>query len=682
MKKFKYLFFCLILSQVSYAQMLIYEDEIKPGRFDQGKMWTFENPPLDYFKEAYNFTPDEAWLEDVRKSALRFSSWCSASFISEDGLIMTNHHCSRSVTASVMKENEDFESNGFYAESLADERKVPNLYVDQLVKIADITEQVKNSTAESEGAALKKILENYKVMPSWKDLELETRTFYSGGKYSLYGFKRYSDIRLVLYPELALGYYGGDPDNFTYPRYNLDFTFFRAYDKAGNPLKTPFYYPFNADGIKEGTPVFVIGNPGSTGRYLTMSQLLYRRDVRAPVVISFLQDRVEILGDYAKTIDNIYKKDSVINVAFSYRNGNKAYTGRLQGLNDEYLMAKKRLKEEDLRSNLSVEGSDPWKEIKEFTAVQRASFPETFLLAPSASRGKMNALSHELFKLLKNKEKEDVEAASKNKSAIEEILSGFEKQLEIALFAALIDELKQYSSKEYVNEIINGENPVSKAKSIIENSDLFNDKKRNKLLDKDFKKLDKSDDPMLKLAKTLVPEYMDASIKMGKATQANKVAKEKIISMQFALEGLKSPPDASLSLRIADGKVKRYDYNGTIAPYKTTYFGLYDRHFSNDQEEPWHLPDRWKNPSPDLLKSPLNFVCTADIIGGNSGSPVINKEKEVVGLVFDGNIESLPGFFIFDDTYNRTVAVHAGGISAALKYVYNANRLLNELNLD
>ncbi len=305
-------------------------DEVQPGRFDQGKMWTFENPPVQYFEEAYGFRPSEEWLADVRQSALRFASWCSASFVSENGLIMTNHHCSRSVTTSVMKEGENFDDNGFYATTQAEERRVPDLYVDQLVMLADVTEAVKANAGVAPDSALAIVQAEYAQKEEWKNLEIETRTFYSGGRYSLYGFKRYNDIRLVLYPELALGFFGGDPDNFTYPRYNLDVTFFRAYDEAGNPLRPNHYFAFRAEGAEDGEAVFVIGNPGSTGRYKTMAQLHYQRDVSAPALLSFLRNRTKIYLETAERTTDVYAKDSIRNLAFSLSNGEKAYEGRLE----------------------------------------------------------------------------------------------------------------------------------------------------------------------------------------------------------------------------------------------------------------------------------------------------------------------------------------------------------------
>jgi hypothetical protein len=653
-------------------------DEVQPGRFDQGKMWTFENPPVQYFEEAYGFRPSEEWLADVRQSALRFASWCSASFVSENGLIMTNHHCSRSVTASVMKEGENFDDNGFYATTLAEERRVPDLYVDQLVMLTDVTEAVKSQTGMAPDSALAAVQEEYAQKKEWKGLEIETRTFYSGGRYSLYGFKRYTDIRLVLYPELALGFFGGDPDNFTYPRYSLDFTFFRAYDEAGNPLRPAHYFTFNGEGAQEGEAVFVIGNPGSTGRYKTMAQLHYQRDVSAPALLSFLRNRTKIYIEAAERATDVYVKDSLRNLAFSLSNGEKAYEGRLDGLNDPYLMAKKQKKEDALREQITLEETDPWEALEANAQEETQYFAEAFFLSPSPTRGKIIQLLPKIYDYRIALEQDEEEAAAAQRQDIQQIWSDVDLQLETDLLAAVLEELDDHSRQDYARQLLDGMDPKARAESIMEESLLLQDSAR--FFKRKPKRLAK--DPLVMLANELVPRFREAQAKMGQLGQQDQVREEKIANLQYQVDGLSSPPDATFSLRIADGTVRGYEYNGTVAPPHTTYFGLYNRHYSHGQEFPWDLPNRWKNPPIELLRAPLNFVSTADIIGGNSGSPVINQNAEVVGLVFDGNIESLPGYFIYDSDFNRTVSVHAGGIVAALKYIYKADRLLPELNAE
>lgn len=664
----------LLIPLMAHAQQEVILDDVQPGRFDQGKMWTFENPPVEYFKETYGFTPTQEWMDDIRKSALRFASWCSASFISSEGLIMTNHHCSRGVVASVMNEGENFDQEGFYATTLEGERRVPELYVDQMVMIADITAEVGNSNLPVD-SALNVIKREYGAKDGWAGLELETRTFYSGGKYSLYGFKRYSDIRLVLYPELALGYYGGDPDNFTYPRYNLDFTFFRAYDDDGKPLNPSNFFSFNPKGAAEEEAVFVVGNPGSTGRYLTMAQLYYQRDVTVPALVSYLESRKEILFRAAELVEDVYVKDSIVNLAFGLSNSEKAYKGRLEGLNDPYLMTKKAKKEQALRKNFTGE-DDPWTQIEDNAKTASKYYADLLFLNPNGLKGKVIQVIFQLQRYQGALGSGNDEAIQASREEIEGIIGGMDVSMEKVLFSTLLAELKEFSRQDYIDDVLGGMDATEKAVALFKESLVLNQP------DKFFKlkanKLDK--EPLMALAQVFPQKIREAAGASRQVNQENATLQEKVMNISFQVSGISSPPDATFSLRLADGVVKGYEYNGTTAPYKTTYFGLYDRYYSNDQEDPWGLPERWKNPPMELLKSPLNFVSTTDIIGGNSGSPVINQNSEVVGLAFDGNIESLPGYFIFDDEYNRTVSVHSGGIIAALKYIYKATRLLPELN--
>ncbi|MDH5604155.1 MAG: S46 family peptidase, partial [Cyclobacteriaceae bacterium] len=431
------------LSVSLYAQNPTSYNDVTPGRFDQGKMWTFENPPVEYFKEAYGLTISQEWMDDVRQSALRFASWCSASFISEEGIILTNHHCSRDVISLVTKEGENFDETGFYASTREEERKVPDLFVDQLVRIADVTAEVEKRTDISPEEALEAIVEAYQKKDDWKDLEIETRTFYSGGRYSVYGYKRYNDIRLVLYPELILGFFGGDPDNFTYPRYSLDFTLFRAYDEDGQPLKPSHFFTFNPKGAVEDEPVFVVGNPGSTGRYLTMAQLYYQRDVQVPATLAYLTDRANIIMKALEGEKDFFKRDSMSNLAFSLKNSEKAYAGRLKGYQDPYLMTKKEKKEQQVRKNLSLENNDPWKKIEANVNVAGKIFPDVIFLSPNEYKGKVLLLLHQLYGYADALENEESEQLANYTESIRTITQSFEKDLETSLFEVLLAELKQ-----------------------------------------------------------------------------------------------------------------------------------------------------------------------------------------------------------------------------------------------
>lgn len=670
-----------------------------PDPFDYGKMWTFENPPKEWFKEAYNFTPEDKWFDDVRKSSLRFATWCSASFVSPNGLIMTNHHCSRDVVAELQKEGENFDKQGFYATTLSDERKAEGLFVEQLIMVADITDEVmaKTKNAENDAAgmdmkqeALKMIEEEYAAKEEWSGLRLQTVTYYSGGKYSLYGYKRFDDIRLVLLPEVDLGFYGGDPDNFTYPRYNLDCTFWRAYDEDGKPLNTSeHYFKFKAEGAVEGEPVFVVGNPGRTERYRTVAQLEYDRDYRYPMTYRFLKNRNDMMVAEYNEMKNDPEKEfeaqGLLNTIASVANGMKAYGGIIKGLNDPELFGRKVAMENYIKSKSP--GITYWDELDEAYGELNPHGWAITHLSPTGLRGNIFLMMHQLFnydQIVRN-ETGDEEEENPQKTQIREAILGMAPTVtdpkEIAKFKLLLTEIQAdiYEGDPTLSKVLDGKSIDEFVSKLIDKTRFKEVEKAEKCLKGD--KIKKDKDPMLAAARILIPRYFEAATTFQSSTPMRKGLETKIANQVFKVFGDNLPPDATFTLRISDGVIKAYDYNGTTAPPHTTYFGLYDRHYSHGEVFPWSLPQRWlDNPSMELMKSPLNTVSTNDIIGGNSGSPLINKNKEAVGLIFDGNIESLPGNFIFDPESNRTVSVHAGGIIAAMKYVYKADRIVKELS--
>jgi hypothetical protein len=666
-------------------------DSVKAGVFDMGKMWTFDTPPDKYFKKTYHFNPDEKWFEKARLSALRFATYCSASFVSPNGLVMTNHHCARESGVAVQKKGEDFLANGFYAAQLAEERKVPGLFVDQLVKIEDITARMQK--IEDQGAsdeekaqlrdqAFETIKKEYQTKNGWKGLEIQTVSFYSGGRYSLYGFKRYNDVRVVFMPELQMGFFGGDPDNFTYPRYNLDCSFFRVYDDSGKPLHTDNYFKFNPDGVKEGEPVFVVGNPGSTGRLRTVDELEYDRDLVMPFTLQLLKNRSLALQEYNKTAKN----DSILNEIFSYENSYKAYKGRYDGMKDPVLMARKMDFEKNFQKAVQT---DPklvadygiWNVISDNVKTLRSVRNDVAIMQPNPlSRGELLTFAQQLVDFA-SLSKTNPERAATLKST----LKAFKPQvasLEVAYLTAHFEEALTFlgANDEYVKTALSGKSPAEAAIAALENTGLSNETFVNTLLEGGEGAVTSSNDPLIGLARISQPRFMIGAIASRDANARLNAERSKLGRLLYEVYGTSIPPDATFSLRISDGIVKSYNYNGTTAPVKTTYFGMYDRFESNNGLFPWSLPKRWLNPPLDLLKAPVDFISTNDIIGGNSGSPMVNQKLEAVGLIFDGNMESLPGYFIFaPDAGNRTISVHAGGIIAAMKHIYKANRLVEEL---
>ncbi len=657
-----------------------------PSPHDFGKMWTFENPPTEWFKEAYDMNVDQAWFDDVREASLRFATWCSASFVSPNGLILTNHHCSRGVVGALQQDGENFDTQGFYAKTLSDERKADGLFVEQLIMVDDITDKVKDMVGKVEndadratktGEVLTELEEVYSNMSGWEGLRMQVVTYYSGGKYSMYGYKRFDDIRLVFLPEIDLGFYGGDPDNFTYPRYNLDCTFWRAYGDDGEPLDTrENYLPFNGDGFQEGSPVFVVGNPGSTERYRTVSQLEYDRDYRYPVQIAWMQHRHDMMqAEYEEN-----PSDELLNTIFGFSNSLKAINGTVNGLNDPELFGRKVAMEQMIREEAN--NDDTWRQITEHYNALSTNVAELQLLSANPQyQGQAIALLpvlHEYQKIAgENPEDPQLDEL---KAHIMEVAPSLNTPEEVMLLATVLGELQAFADPGdvYIDDILNGRTPEEAAKNIAAKTVLSNEKKLTKLMDNP-KKAAKGKDVLFEMASVLVPLYNNSVSVFRESSPERRALESRVANETFKVFGDNLPPDATFTLRISDGFVKGYNYNGTTAPWKTTYFGMYDRHYSNDGEFPWSLPERWNNPSIELLKSPINFVSTCDITGGNSGSPIINQKGEIVGLAFDGNIESLPGTFIFDDEFNRTVSVHAGGIEAALKYIYHADRIVTEL---
>lgn len=693
-------------------------DTVKAGPYDMGKMWTFDSPPKDYFSKTYGFKPDDKWFEEVRLASLRFADYCSASFVSANGLVMTNHHCARESGTGVARKGEDLNNTGFFAKTPAEERKVPGLFVDQLAKIEDITKRVQDamSSGSSEQAQLQAreqtfaaIKQEYANREGWKGLELQTVTFYNGGRYALYGFKRYNDVRLVFMPELQLGFFGGDPDNFTYPRYALDCSFFRVYDN-GKPLQTKHFFKFNINGVRENEPIFVIGNPGSTERLKTVAELEYDRDFRMPYILTLLRNRSNALQAYNATA----KSDSVLNEIFGLENSFKAYSGQLDGLRDPYLIARKAAFEQQFKADaLQLQGSsrearvttgstqssgqsagsngssgnsasatgraDVWNDIANNVGELRKLFKDNTYLAPNPfSRGEVLTFAHILAQY-----GDLVVSQPQNADRVKSMLDVptlVSRSLEEAYLAAHLAEAQAALGNDdpYVKAALNGKSPKEAAAHLLNTT---------KMLDKAFVSdlitrggaITSSTDPMLVLAREGLRRYSTASQQVKQISARQTVLRSQLGRYVFDVYGNNVPPDATFSLRINDGIVKGYPYNGTEAPIITTFAGLYDRNYSFGDKYPWNLPARWKNPPAELLKQPMCFITTNDIIGGNSGSPMINKNREAVGLVFDGNMESLPGSFIFVPDKNRSISVHAGGMVAAMRYIYKADRLVQEL---
>ncbi|HUX60794.1 MAG TPA: S46 family peptidase [Ignavibacteriaceae bacterium] len=673
-------------------------DTVKAGKYDTGKMWTFDYPPKAYFEKEYNFDPSDKWLDNVRMSALRFANYCSASFVSADGLVMTNHHCGRESVAEVTKKGEDLFDNGFYAKTLADERPVPGLYVDQLVMIKDITSDIQSAidsgkTPEEKIANEKKaISEIEKKEGDATKLRMQVVKLFNGGKYSLYGYKRYTDVRLVFSPEASLGYFGGDNDNFTYPRYDLDCNFFRVYEN-GKPLKTEHYFHWSPQGAEPGEPVFVVGNPGHTDRLKTVSQLEYMRDIQYPRTLDLLD---ELINVYSKVIEeHPERKAELQNRLFGFSNSQKAYTGMLKGLRDPILMQKKIDFEKnfkdavDAKPDLEAKYGDLWNKIattqNELRKVSNKSFAlnlnpflssKYFIFAEQAVK-----LANEL-KLPEAQRSEQYKGAELDSTINEIIPADFDKAMDREMLKNQIDRMIRYLGTSDVNvkEMTAGRRGYEAVDYMLGNSILTSPSKFQDVAKQGADAILNSSDPFIYFVVHSKDTRDELDKKVKSITSDETTYSQELGKALFDVYGTSIPPDATFTLRISDGVVKGYPYNGTIAPPFTTFYGLYNRYYSFDKKFPYELPKEWQNPPADFkLETPMDFVSTNDIIGGNSGSPVINEKAQIVGLAFDGNIESLPGNFIFTTETNRTVAVHSAGMLEAIKDLYKATRLSDEL---
>ena len=673
-------------------------DTVAAQRFDAGKMWTFDNPPTAYFTQAYNFTPDEAWFQKARSGALRFASYCSASFVSPNGLILTNHHCGRESVTAVSKPGENLLENGFYAETLEQERKVKDLYVDQLVSITDVTNEVYSSSGKSADAAARAEAVSNAVTRIQERMTSEAKTrdttyhvqvieLYNGGKYSAYTFKRYNDIRLVMAPEVELGFFGGDPDNFTYPRYALDMSFFRAYDVQGKPLTTPEYFPWSDNGAAEGETVFVIGNPGSTSRLNTISQLEFERDYTLPAELEVLRDRARILMDFIEANPEEAEKYDLRNAYFSISNSIKANQGQLEGLQDPYLIARRAASERALQT--AIAGADSLDsqygklidQIKDLQRTKSATLNQSnaFIGFGSDQIGShilLRALYGYIYSILKQRGAPQERLTSIKKEALKvtDRPSPVEKGFITSRLRSLQNALGVTDPT--LRRVLQGRTPEEVADEIVEKTALADSASFAGLLEKGFMS---SDDVTVGVIDALAPLYFTVSQQVDDVQAREKSLNASLARARFAVYGTQVPPDASFSLRLADGVVLGYPYNGTIAPPHTTFYGLYDAYYSY-QKEDWDLPARWIERRNRLkLSTPFNLVSTNDITGGNSGSPLVNKNLEIVGLVFDGNIESLPNNYLFRSIVERAVSVDSRGILESLRSVYDADRLVREI---
>jgi len=669
-----------------------------PG-LETGKMWTFDVPPREYWAKRYNFTPSDGWLTHVRRSALRYGNGCTASFVSGEGLVMTNHHCARSCIESTTQEGEDFLTNGFYAGRREDERVCQGLFLDQLEEITDVTDRVSRAVpagasakaAAAERAKTIKAIEE-ECDKSVPEASCQVVTMYRGGQYKLYRFHRYKDVRLVFAPEGQIAFFGGDPDNFTYPRWNLDMTFVRAY-VDGKPASTPNHFVWSPSGTKEGDLTFVIGNPGSTGRLNAVAQLEYTRDVLYPAQLDQVKRMISTYHALSETDETRHK--ALRNTIFSLENTQKAITGYQTGLLDQRLMARKREWERAFRAKVAADPAlrrqygQAWQVIADVSARRRQIDLRRRYHTAGAYGARLLNLALGTLRYSVETAKPDSARLEPyreaNRAGLERNLFGGapidpvqEQALLTAYFTAMARDLP--ATDPVRRQALQGRTPEAAAAAMVDAATLTTGEARKALASGSSADRVASRDPFIQLARVLDPLERAITREIADLTDREAQANEQVARALLAVYGNNVAPDATFSLRISDGEVRRYPMNGTVAAPYTTFNGLYERASVFGEQPPFDLPPRWKERRDSLAPdTPFNGVSTNDIIGGNSGSPVINREAEVVGLIFDGNIEMLPNRFLFTERVARSVWVDSRAMIHALRRVYDAYPLADEL---
>ncbi len=669
-----------------------------PARSADEGMWTFDNMPVKLLQEKYGFKPTQEWLDHVRLSSVRFNDGGSGSFISADGLVLTNHHVGIGQLQKLSTAGRDYVATGFYAPTRADEPKCPDLELNVLISTENVTGRV--MAAVREGMTSAQALKAREAETAGIEAESQKQTglrsnvvsLYHGGEYWLYRYKRYTDVRMVFAPERQAAYWGGDWDNFTYPRYDLDVCIFRVYEND-QPAKTEHYFKWNTAGAHDDELVFVSGNPGSTDRLYTVAELKYARDFRYPMLLDYFNKRLAILGQYAAK-GREEQRRALVSI-FGLENGKKAMTGEYQnGLLNEDLMKKKELEEKQFRDRIAAdpkwaaEYGSAWDAIAGVMKEQEKVYKTQFYRQLMGSR--LASFAATIVFYVKEVKKPDadrlngyhdaeLETVRYNLFSTAPIYSDLEEANLTGTLQMSLDQLGP--DDPFLKIVLAGRPTALVARELITGTKLADAAYRQQLVKGGEKAVLNSRDPLIVLARNLEP-FVRETIQWNKDNIQSVLvpAQEKIGLARFAAYGKSLYPDATFTLRLSFGTVTGYPMNGTQAPYKTTLYGLYDRCLGFDKSNEWMLPDRfWERQKTLDLSTPVNFVSSCDIIGGNSGSPVINRDAAIVGLIFDGNIESLAGRFFYDESVNRAVAVHPAYIIEALRKLYDAGTLADEI---
>jgi hypothetical protein len=674
---------------------------------DEG-MWLFNNPPLKQLREKYQFEPSSEWLEHLQRSAVRFNSGGSGSFVSPNGLVITNHHVGADTLQKMSDEQHNYLRDGFYAAKPADEVKSSDLELNVLVSIEDVTDRVNaavkpNTSPAQAGSARAAAIATIEQESKEKTgLRSDVVSLYQGGLYHLYRYKRYDDVRLVFAPEQQIAFYGGDPDNFEYPRYNLDICIFRAYEN-GQPAKIDHYLKWNSNGPADGELTFVSGSPGRTDRQLTSDELADRRDREVPEWLRLFNRREVLLDAWGeRSFENARRARADL---YGDQNNRKRYDGYIAALLDPEIWNAFEQREKSLRDAVSRNEATK-SALTAYDRIKQAQF-EIARIAPRYSyleqerpvtigyRGPRAAFGN-LFKFARLLTRAIDERGKANGDRMPMFRESAKESLELALFSnepihedyeilTLSDSLTDFAEKfgandNLVKQLLAGKSPRARAIELVTGTKLKDVAFRKELYSKNATALAAMHDPMLDFARLMETP----AVQMRKAQEAQEEIKKQayaeIAKARFAIEGTNSYPDATFTLRLSYGTVRGYEEDGkSVAPF-TNFAGLYQRAGDHNNRPPFDLPQRWNERKSALnMQTKFNFVSDADIIGGNSGSPVVNKANEFVGIIFDGNIQSLALDCVYSDKQERAVSVDSAAITEALRKVYDAGALADEL---
>ncbi len=663
----------------------------QPTGADEG-MWLFNDLPKTHLQQKYGFKPDEEWARHVMLSSVRFNSGGSASFVSSTGLVLTNHHVGADTLHKLSTAEHNYYQDGFYASSPQDEIPAPDLELNQLVSIEDVTERV-NAAVKPGMPAADAFVARRAVMSKIETESLDKTglrsdviTLYGGARYHLYRYKKYTDVRLVWAPEAAIAFFGGDADNFEYPRYCLDVCLFRVYEDD-KPAAIDHFLKFSERGAADGELVLVSGNPGRTQRIYTAAALKYQRDHYLPYVLDFLRRREILFQQFG--LEGEEQKRRAKDELFGLQNSRKAFTGMLQGLQDPSFLETKTREEQALRDQVDDDAklsqyADAWSTIEEVATRRLALLGQTGSVA-----GRLYNTANALVFMAAEDEKPNEERLREYRESARESLEQQlyspapiyldVEQLKLADSLALFVE-RRGGDHPLVKQVLAGKSPQERAAELIGGTRLAEVETRKAIAAAGASALASSQDRMIQLARILEPEARRLRKINDELDEMERQAYTKITDAMFALKGTGTYPDATFTLRLAFGPVAGYEEGGqTVQPW-TTIEGAFEHEKKHGSSDAWKLPDSWHEHRDRLAGgTPFNFVCTADIIGGNSGSPVINRDAELVGVIFDGNIQSLTSDYFYTDKIARAVSVHSSVIRHALRNVYDAGRLADEL---